>query len=354
MENTIPASPLARLVFCAALLFTFRVSADVVETKNGTRLIGRVISIKNMTVTLSTDYAGEIKVKQDKVISVTTDNPVAVKFEDGSVVVGTLSVTPTNRQKITNPKKSVEFALNTIRSSWAAGEEDPDVVARRRKWSYEAGADINGRNGTHTQTGEALTYRAKLAGPDDTFQYYANYVRQTTDSQVAADQFKAGVDYASNFTPLSSWYARDEGGFDRVHDIAFYDVMAAGYGYDLLKQKDQTLTGRTGLSYRYETYTASDTPALSTAGADVELDYSGSFRSSHLHDKIAFVPAFKDLSNYLITHDISYEVPITRSLWKLAVGMTNTFYNRPVDDVARLETLYYTRLVLSWGEGARH
>jgi len=241
--------------------------------------------------------------------------------------------------------------MEKVVESWAAEEEDPDVVAQRRKWTYEAGVDINGRSGTHTQMGEALTFGAKLAGPNDTLRYYANYIRQESDGQVSADQFKAGADYAANFTALSSWYARDEGGFDRVNDITFYDVAAAGYGYDFIKLKDSTLTGRAGLSYRYEEYSpVANASALSTTGADFELEYTRNFRTAHLHDKIAFVPAFKDLGNFLITHDISYEIPITKSLWKLALGMTNNYESRPVDSVGKLETLYYTRLVLTWGQ----
>jgi hypothetical protein len=67
------------------------------------------------------------------------------------------------------------------------------------------------------------------------------------------------------------------------------------------------------------------------------------------------VPAFQDLNNYIVTHEFSFEIPITRSLWKLSIGMTNNFNSKPVPGVDSLETLYFTRLVLTWGQGAdRH
>ena len=350
MKHNNTAGGLLRAGLCLAAFCAVRLAADVVETTNGARIVGKITMIHGGTVTVSTDFAGDIKIKQSLVTSITTDRAVAVRVADGTRYVGIVAPSPGGGLAITSPKGSFVTPMDKVVESWAAADEDPDVVARRRKWTYEAGVDINGRSGTQSQMGEAANFGAKLAGPDDTLKVYTNYVRQETDSQVSADQFKAGIDYADNFTPVSSWYARDEGGFDRVNDISFYDVAAAGYGYDFVKQKDQTFTGRAGLSYRYEEYSAADSPALSSTGADFELEYTKNFKKAHLHDKIAFVPAFKDLSNYLITHDISYEIPITKSLWKLAIGMSNNFESRPVDNVGRLETLYYTRLVLSWGQ----
>jgi hypothetical protein len=64
------------------------------------------------------------------------------------------------------------------------------------------------------------------------------------------------VDYSDNFTPLESWYVKDEAGFDKVNDILFYDIAASGFGYDFIKRDNETLTGRVGLSYRYDDYSA--------------------------------------------------------------------------------------------------
>jgi putative salt-induced outer membrane protein YdiY len=275
---------------------------------------------------------------------------VAVKFADGSVMVGIISAPEANKQRITSPTRSVDFVLNTIRSSWAASEEDPDVVARRHKWSFEASADINGRTGTQTQLTTGYSFRAKLAGPDDTLQLYTNYLRQDTDSQVSADQFKAGVDYAATITDGKSWYVRDEGGFDRVNEIDFYDIAASGLGYDFIKDKVQTFTGRVGISYRYDEYAPGTSPTLSSAGADLGLEYSLKVKRYQISDRVSFVPAFKDFGNFFLSHEFNFEIPITKSLWKLDTGVTNNFYNRPVAGTDKLETLYFTRLVLAWGQ----
>jgi putative salt-induced outer membrane protein YdiY len=342
---------LARLTICAALLCGLRLSADVVETANGAKLVGKITKIHGGVVTLDTDYAGEINVKQVLVTRITTDHAVAVRFADGTGIVGVISSTAPDKLRITGTDKSVDSPVGNLSATWAAGQEDPDKVALRRKWSYEAAADVTGRAGTNSSLGTSYEFRAKLVGPLDVLQYYTAYNRQETQGEVSADQFKVGVDYADNFSAATSWYARDEGGFDRVNDISFYDIAASGLGYDLIKQKDQVFTVRAGLSYRYDEYSTPDTAALSTAGADFELEYLLKTKTFQVTDRIAFDPAFQDLGNFIITHEFAFEVPITKSLWKWSTGVTNNYNSRPVGGVDKLDTLYFTRLVLSWGEG---
>ncbi len=350
MNDTMTRKLLAHLGICAALLCALRLSADVVETANGARIVGKITKIHGGVVTLETDYAGEINVKQVLVTKITTDHPVSVRFADGSGIVGVISSPAADRLRITGTAKSIDSPVGNLSATWSAAEEDPDVVALRRKWNYEAAADVTGRSGTNSSLGTSYEFRAKLVGPLDTFQYYTAYNRQETQGAISADQFKAGADYADNFAAATSWYARDEAGFDRVNDIKLYDVAASGLGYDFIKQKDQTFTGRVGISYRYDEYSTPDTPALSSTGADFELQYLLKTKRWQLSDTITFDPAFQDLGNYIITHEFAFEIPISKALWKLSTGVTNNYNSRPVGGVDKLDTLYFTRLVLSWGE----
>jgi putative salt-induced outer membrane protein YdiY len=342
---------IARACMCIALALAARAPADVVETANGARIVGKITKIHGGVVTVETDYAGELSIKQVLVTKITTDHPVAVRFADGTGMIGVVTAPASDKAEVSSPAQSLEVPVGNVAAVWSAGEEDPDVVALRRKWSYEANLDVGGRSGTQSQLATAAGFRAKLVGPLDAFQYYTNYARQETNGEVSADQFKAGADYSDLFTATTSWYVRDEAGFDRVNDIDFYDIAAGGLGYDFIKMKDEVFTGRAGLSYRYDEY-APPSPSLSSLGADFELDYMLKFGKSKLTDRITFVPAFQDLGNYIITHELAYEVPIDKSLWKLSMGISNNYNSRPVEGVDKLDTLFFTRLVLAWGEGA--
>lgn len=344
-SSALKRSAVLLAAFCAA-----RLAADVLVTTDGSRIVGKIANIHEGIVTVVTGYAGEIKVKQALVKSIETDRPVAFRMANGARVIGTVSAAPDGRLKIAGREGTTYETIDHIAASWAAADEDPDVVARRKKWSFEAGVDISGEKGNENQLGTAMDLKADRKGPDDELQAYTAYDRQVTNGEKSVDQFKVGVDYSDNFSEATSWYVRDEVGYNRVMDITFDEVAATGIGYDLIKEKNQTLTVRGGVSYRdYEYSAEANTPAFSGAGADFELQYALQVGKAQLTDKVAYLPEFQDTANFIINHDLEYVIPITKSLWKLSFGVANSYDSRPVAGVESLETLYYTRLVLTWG-----
>src|SRR5271154_1810777 len=83
-----------RTSICLAAFCALRLSADVVETSNGARIVGKIKLIHGGIITMSTDYAGDIAIKQSLVTAITTDRPVAVRTEDGTRVIGFVSPAP--------------------------------------------------------------------------------------------------------------------------------------------------------------------------------------------------------------------------------------------------------------------
>jgi hypothetical protein len=323
-------------------------AADVIETKSGARLVGKVTGFAAYDITLSTDYAGDIKIKKSEVVSVQTDEPRFVRLNDGTVVAGTVQPATGSNVQVAAKEGAVTTPVDEIAATWALDGTDPEILARRPKWSLEAAADITGKSGNRDEFGSALSARAKRIGPHDMLQFYTAYKRQETDGKVSADQFKAGADYSNNFAGRTSWYVRDEAGFDRVKDIEFYNLAATGFGYDFIKTDKQIFTGRAGLSHRYESYGNPATPELSSAGLDLGLHHEYTFRVSKLVNDLTYTPAFEDFGNYRATHESYYEIPLAFVKWKLRLGVANDFTSRPGTGVEKLDTTYFTRFVLNW------
>ncbi len=207
---------------------------------------------------------------------------------------------------------------------------------------------MTGKTGNSEQLGTAVSARATLKSAQDTLQFYTALNRQESDGVKSADQFKAGIDYANNFSGRKSWYVRDEGGFDRVKDIELYNVAAAGLGYDLIKSARQTLTGRTGLSFRYEGYKNPLADDVRSAGLDIGFAHRFQFETAILTNSISYIPAFDDFANYVAYHESFFEMPITASLWKLRIGVSNDYKSEAGPGLKNLDTTYFTRLILNW------
>lgn len=335
-------------IFGLAAILAAPALADVVETKNGARIIGKVTKIDGGAVTVSTDYAGAITIKQSEVTGITTDAPVAVRLASGTRLEGKVTSSSGGALQIAGADGSIATSVDKVAASWTAGGKDPAIAALERGWAYEAAVDIAGKTGNKEQLGTGFSFRATLASSQDNLQFYSAYDRQISDGVKSADQFKAGVDYSNNFSGRYSWYVRNEAGFDRVKDIELYDVAAAGLGYDFIKEAKQTLTGRAGLSFRYAGYKNPRTEDVKSAGLDFGLAHKIQMDNWSMVNRLSYVPTFEDFSNYVATHESYIELPLAATQWKLRMGVANDYNSKPGRGVERLDTTYFTRLVLNW------
>ena len=335
-------------LLCASAALALGVArADVVQTKSGARLVGTITKIDGGVIFLKTDYAGDLTIKQSEVTGLSTDAPVVVRLASGTKLEGKVT-TDNGAMKITGADGELTTRVEKVAATWAPGATDPEVAALQRHWPYAAAVDMTGKTGNSEQLGTQVSGRAVLKTTQDTLQFYTAYNRQVSEGVKSADQFKAGVDYQNNFSGRRSWYVRDEGGFDRVKDIDLYNVAAAGVGYDFIKKAKHTFTGRIGLSYRYEGYRNPATDDVSSAGLDIGLNHEYEFGDSRLVNRLAIVPTFEDFSNFRLTHESYYEVPLAAPFWKLRLGISNDYNSKPGAGVEKLDTMYFTRLVLTW------
>lgn len=324
--------------------------ADTVATKNGATIVGKVLKIDAGSVVVDTTYAGTISIKQSEVASIATDAPISVRLESGTRIDGRITASPgaNGDIQVVGADGTISTTVARVAASWKAGDEDPAITALERRWAYEAAVDVTGKTGNKEQLGTAASVRATLKTAQDTLQFYSAYDRQVTDGTKSADQFKAGVDYQNNFAGKVSWYVRDEGGFDRVKDISLYNVAGAGFGYDVFRKPNHTLTTRAGLSFRYEGYKNPLTEDVSSAGLDFGLAHEWTFSNSKIVNRLSFVPTFEDFNNYRANHESFYEIPLAAPSWKLRLGVSNDYNSQPGVGIEKMDTSYFTRLVLSW------
>jgi Protein of unknown function, DUF481 len=320
--------------------------ADTIETKDGSRYVGKVVSINGGVVTVDSSSAGAISIKQSEVTSISTDRPVSVRLGDGTRVDGVVS-TQAGEVRIASPNGQVTATVPKVVQSWPVGSLDPAAG----HWAYEATVDVNGTSGNKSQLGTDVGISAKRISPQDELDLYADYNRQVAAGVQSADQFKAGIDYTNDLTGTTSWFVRDEAGFDRIMDIQFYETAAAGVGQALIKNDVDVLTARVGLAYRYDGYdSVPPTPNVSAVAADFELNHDLKTADWELEDKLTILPALSNFRNVLVTQDSFFQIPLKNPAWKLRLGLANNYISQPPAGIKRLDSTYYTRLILDWGQ----
>lgn len=348
----------ALLALVCAVAFAGFATADVVETKSGARLVGKVTKIEGGNVLLATDYAGDLTIKQSEVTGITTDAPVFVRLASGTVLQGTVAA-DADGIKIHGSDGALATKVEKVTATWGADGEDPQIVAlkkevasRERKWAFQTNVDLTGNSGNTTSTGLAAGFVATLASPQDALKFYASTNYATSEDSTGAtnktaDEIKGGVDYSSFFSERRGWFVRQELERDNVEDVDLRSTTDAGFTFKHIKTDTHQLTSRLGLGYRFESYGsgAENKGAVLSTGLNNTVKFGD--RMSLVTD-FQFLPAIDDFADYRFVHDSAFEIPLTGDFWKLRIGLNNQYNSRPQAGRDELDTTYYTRLVLNW------
>jgi hypothetical protein len=341
---------LASILCAVALLAIPAAHADTVRTADGSVLVGKIIKVDGGTIEIDTAYAGVLKVKQSAVVSFSTDAPVNVRFKDGNTVVGTVAG-ESGQIQVASASVSASGSIENVTNAWLPGDDSPEVrlmKANARHWEFEASADVLGKSGNSDNLAASLGFRAARITPDDKLEFYGAYARAEQDSTTTADQSKAGIDYQSTFSGKYSWYVREEIGTDKIQGLDFYSNTAVGVGFDAIKNERQLLTFRTGLAYRYETYSNGTTAIIDAPALDLGLIHEYKTDTWKIANRVTFLPTLEDFGVFRLQHESYYEVPLAVGRWKVRVGLANDYNSEPLPGKTELDTTYFTKFVLSW------
>ncbi len=332
--------------FQVTLFFLSPVWGDVIELDNGSKIVGQIENILKGKLEIKTDFAGKLTIDMARVVSLSSKTPLLINLTSGNRLYGTIHHDK-EKTRIDTPDGSISLKKGALVAAWQKGQPDP-LEPKRRKWKYAAGFDISGRTGNTERTSVGGRVKAKLEGPKDHLLFYLRGTYAREDGDKTDDEIIGGIDFEAMIDKQQSWYARVELENDDIEELDLRSTAAAGYGYYFFKRSDHVLRGRAGLMYRHESYSIGDDN--STAGLDLGLYHMYKFDDwGKLITDIVYTPSFEDFGDYRVFHESAFEVPLARSdIWKLKFGVTNEYNSDPVADKERLDTTYFSRLVLTW------
>ncbi len=328
---------------------------DMVETNNGSQIVGVITKIENGTIHLATDYSEEIKIKQSEVKNIVTDNPIFVRVKSGSKILGKVGIDSDRLIKIDGQEGTLKASLGDVVESWTKESEDPEITREKeaaekllRKWQHEVSVDIAGKKGNSDETGTTIKISSTLKGPEDNLNFYGLIDRAKNDNTKTSDEVKAGVSYTAYFSEKVGWFTRMEIETDEFEDLDLRTTVAGGLSYRFFEEPEHSLVGKLGISYRNESFNTA--PNAETVGLDIGVDHNYQFSKwGRVKTNIQFTPSIEDTADYRFVQDTGVEIPLGLSkFWKLRIGLANDYNSKPAAGVKKLDTSYYTRMILSW------
>ena len=338
------------LAFALGLALAAR--ADRIELADGSLVFGKLVSAEAGKFKVETAFAGTIEIAQDKIKSFTTDEAVNVGLAAGSTVQGRVEQVEGGIQVVATDG-TMSASPAKVTAVWRVGTDSPETRALKekaakleRKWAYEASVAINGRTGGSEKFAGAVGLKATLESAQDKLIFVLQAEQAEDNGVETANRQFAGADYSSFFSANNVWYARTSVEKDTIKALDLRSSTAFGIGRKLIKKDLQDLELRAGLSYIYETY--ADGSKFDSPGLDIAFIHAYTFKTGKMNNVLTYTPTFKDFNNYRVHHETTYEMPITASLWKLKMGVSNDYTSLPQPGIDRLDTLYFTSLILNW------
>ena len=346
---------LSRLLpYGLALLLSHASGADVVRTKGGSTLTGRIEKIDGGTLTLETIFAGTLSIKLNEVAGFSTDGEAFLRLADGSEPRGRVQDRPGQSLLVegavpaATPKTAVRQLWRDADADPALGEERTAAEALRKKWRASISFDLTGRSGNADDFGLASQFKGTYGNEREQTKFRLSYHKSQKSGETTTDEAETGVEYSSLIGDILGWYVKGDLESDKLEEVDLRSTTAVGIKYSLLDRENQELSSRSGIAYRYEAF--NDGTTLAGPALDFGLDYF--YRLTPLISivtELDFVPSMEDFADFRITQDTGLEMPLSKGgKWKLRVGLANDYNSRPVSGNKRLDLRYYTRLVFSW------
>jgi hypothetical protein len=335
---------------CLSLLVGARARADRFELVDGSVILGKLVRVEAGNLTIATAFVGRLDVGWDKVKAFTTDEEVRVGLKDGGELTGrvvsapgALHVGPPGFGRLLAP---ADISRIEARAGILLDRYVPVPVPRQPHWGYEAALSLAGRSGPAEKFGGNLKIGATHEGPTDRLVLSAAVDRATDGGAKTADREAGSADYSSNYTPTDGWYLRAAAERDAIRNLDRRLNAAAGYGHKLINTTVHTLEVRVGASLLNEVYAPG--PRLLAPALDLSVSHLRLFGQSRLMDTIVLTPTLRLLEDYRVHHESSFDVPLLATLGRLRIGLTNDYTSMAPAPVGRLDTTYFTSLVLEW------
>ena len=343
MKNKLP------LIIIAILSFTQATFADTVTTKDGSILNGTITLIDKGIIHIDTPYAGNLKIKQEDVVSFETNSPIFVRLENGITIPGTVTSTGNDMLRIQAEDNTITANTTDVKASWTPDKIDPEIERNRRKWRNDLAFDLSGRSGNVDRFSLGVKLDLRLKGPNDELLLSGEYEQAEEDDNKTEDRAFGRIGYERFGSKKLGWFVGNSLETNPINDIYFRSTTNAGISYRWINEEDHTLIIRNGLGYRYTDFEDDDTDNESTATIKMGLSHTYKYKDwFYLENNLSYSPALEDFDNYTAFHDSSIRIPIDNgeNFW-IRMGIRNEYESETSAD-EKLDTHYYTQLIYSW------
>ena len=314
---------------------------DELLLKNGSRLFGTVVTVRDRLVTLNTSFAGTLSISMDDIVSVNNKNPVVMLLADQRVIASTSLII--DQENLVLPDSAQTYPVEDL----AVINPQPWELGKGYRWTGSVSFALALQRG-NTDSDE-LNYRLDPVwrSKQDRYTVKASGELDETNGKQSAnnwqiigkyDYFLAGPRYTGFFVSVEN---------DKFQDLDIRYVVGPYYGSQFYDKPIFSLQGELGVSYVKATYDIAETQRYGAATWNVHMtsNYLGG-KSALYFDQLG-IWNLKDTSDIILNTTFGLSFPL---MWDLeaAAEMLFEYDSGAVMGVDDLDQTYKIRLGYTW------
>ncbi len=345
---------LRRLIIAASALLVPAFAADQVVLKNGDILTGTILKKDGATLTLKSEFLGEVHMPWSAVRSLKSDQKMTVALPGGETVAGTVRtageelqvITPGAQQKSAPISGVVTLRNPAEQQSW----EHLEHPRLYEDWTafFDFGLALargNAKTDTLTTAFNAVrvTHHDKLVV---NFNQIYGTARANGVTAAVASAMRGGWSYSRNLTPRVFLSTLNDYEHDRFQNLDLRFVAGAGAGINALTRERTKLSFTAGSDYSRENFMDNIHRNSAEANFGDDLWYKLAGPSTFTQSFRVF-PNLSNSGQYRFNFDLGTQTAIKKWLgWH--VTASDRFLSDPVFGLQRNDLILSTGFRLSF------
>jgi putative salt-induced outer membrane protein YdiY len=340
------SNPVSRAVL---LILTFATSlplmADELLTKDGSRLLGKVVKKEDDTLEFETPYAGIIKVKWSEVIKLTADAPVQVMLEDESTLVAD-AISKTEEATLLDTEAGVP-AQSVTPGTVAYINPEPWRTGAGVKWTGLISIDLEVDRGNTDEDEFEVDGSTMIRRQHDRFTFSGRYEEDKTNGVLTTQEWKQGSKYDYFLSEKFYYGALLAFEHDKFSDLDLRTRVGPHVGYQFFESKELNLDTNVGMLYVDENYNVGDDDDFWSLGWQIDFDWFLVPDRVQLYHRHTGFQAVNNASNLTIDSWTGFRFPLYKGIVASTEAEIDYDGGAPAD-VDKTDTTYRVKLGYQW------
>jgi hypothetical protein len=317
--------------------------ADRIVLKNGSTLVGKVKSARDGMVTIDTDFAGLIKVKQDQILSLESKKSVVMQMADGEVLAEQPIVVQEEQLVLTGTVPGTTYSLTDLKTTnpapWELGEGYHWTGLANVAWKMERG---------NTDTDE-FDYKldTQWLGLKDRFTLRGQGGIDEANGQKNADNWNIIGKYDRFLEGPMYWGANLFVEQDQFADLDLRWYAGPYLGRKFYQEPIFTLEGEAGLAYVTEEFIVAEDQDYLGSNWNLKMHSNYLGGDSRLYLNHTGIWNLQETSELILNTTFGLAFPLLFNFEAAAEVMLD-YDSGAVDGVDELDQTYSFRIGYTW------